>query len=373
MPEASSKAVLVTGGAGYIGSHTTLLLLDAGYDVVVMDNLSNSCEESLKRVRKLVSKEGAGNLKFMKVELCDKVALKSAVAKSPTFQCCIHFAGLKAVGESVKEPLMYYQNNLVSTLNLMEVLSATPCRQFVFSSSATVYGTSPSPIDEGSQAGVGITNPYGQTKHMIENILKDFAVSPAGQEWSIELLRYFNPVGNHPSGCIGEDPTGPPNNLMPYVSQVAVGMRDHLTVFGNDYPTNDGTGVRDYIHVMDLAEGHLKAMEYLASAKDSNGEQQGGCYTHNLGTGVGYSVLQMVAAMEKASAKAIKYEIGPRRAGDLAEVYANCTKAKEELGWEATRGLEEMCLDQWAWQSANPQGYQAPAPAKVARDRSPAH
>lgn len=349
--ESSKGDVLVSGGAGYIGTHTVLKLLQAGYDVTIVDNLVNASEEAVKRVRKL-AKCGEDRLRFFNVELCDAAALRSVLEEGPEFLACIHFAGLKAVGQSVEEPLLYYHNNLVSTLNLLSELGKTSCRTFVFSSSATVYGTASAPITEAAQVGVGITNPYGRTKYFIEEILRDFCESPAGSDWSCECLRYFNPTGAHPSGDIGEDPTGPPNNLMPYVSQVAIGRREFLTVFGDDYDTPDGTGVRDYIHVEDLAEGHLKAMAFTKKSPP-------GWYAHNLGTGHGYSVKEMVAAMEKASGKEIAVKMGPRRKGDLAEVYADPAKAESELGWTASRGLKEMVRDLWTWQSKNPNGYSA--------------
>eukprot|EP00904_Undaria_pinnatifida_P006278 jgi/Undpi1/2780/HiC_scaffold_14.g06157.m1 len=332
-----------------IGSHTVLLLLEAGYNVVVADNLVNSSEESLTRVRALTGC-APERLVFHNVDLCDAAALSKVLETCPTFHSCIHFAGLKAVGESVALPLLYYQNNIMSTLVLLEELGKTKCRSFVFSSSATVYGVSPSPITESSPVGDGITNPYGRTKFMIEEILKDFVKSEKGRDWAVECLRYFNPTGAHSSGDIGEDPNGIPNNLMPYVAQVAVGKRECLTVFGDKYDTKDGTGVRDYIHVVDLASGHLKALDFL--------EKKGcGWFTHNLGTGTGYSVLDMVAAMKKASGKDIPYKVGTPRPGDLACVYADPTKAAKELEWKAQFGLEEMMRDMWAWQSKNPDGF----------------
>ncbi|CAN0138604.1 unnamed protein product [Ectocarpus sp. 6 AP-2014] len=347
----STKTVLVAGGAGYIGSHTVVLLLEAGYNVVVADNLCNSSEESLRRVRVLTGC-APERLVFHNVDLCDAAALGKVLEACPQFHSCIHFAGLKAVGESVALPLLYYQNNIMSTLVLLEELGKTTCRNFVFSSSATVYGTSPSPITESSKVGDGITNPYGRTKFMIEEILKDFVKSDKGKDWAIDCLRYFNPTGAHSSGDIGEDPNGIPNNLMPYVAQVAVGKRECLTVFGDKYDTKDGTGVRDYIHVVDLASGHLKALDFL--------EKKGcGWYTHNLGTGTGYSVLEMVEAMKKASGKDIPYKVGAPRVGDLACVYADPAKAAEDLGWKAQFGLDEMMRDMWAWQSKNPNGFSA--------------
>ncbi|CAM9174562.1 unnamed protein product [Sphacelaria rigidula] len=296
-----TKNVLVAGGAGYIGSHTVLLLLEAGYNVVVADNLVNSSEEGLSRVRKLTGCDSK-SLVFHKVDLCDAEALRKMLEICPPFDACIHFAGLKSVSESVAKPLLYYKNNIMSTLVLLEELGKTTCRNLVFSSSATVYGVAPSPITEESPVGNGITNAYGRTKLMIEEILRDFVKSETGKDWAIDCLRYFNPTGAHSSGEIGEDPNGIPNNLMPYVSQVAVGKRDCLTVFGGKWDTKDGTGVRDYIHVVDLAMGHLKALDFLAK-KDN------GWFTHNLGkcTGTGYSVLEMVEAMKKASGKEVCY------------------------------------------------------------------
>ncbi len=348
------KHILVTGGTGYIGVHTVVSLIEAGYSVTVVDNLVNSSPEGLRRVQELTGCKPE-QIRFCQVNLCDKVALEGVFTSSPTFSSCIHFAGLKAVGESVAKPLLYYENNLGGTLNLLELMDKHNCRSIVFSSSATVYGAAPVPIREVTQAGVGITNPYGRTKYMIEEILKDFKRSKdreASSVWSVCILRYFNPVGAHPSGRIGEDPNGVPNNLMPYVAQVAVGRRDKLTIFGGDYATPDGTGVRDYIHVMDLAEGHVSALLYL-----ENGKGAGKCSIFNLGTGTGYSVLDMINAMQRASHKPLPYEIGPRREGDIAECYADPSLARQELGWAATRGLEQMCRDLWNWQSNNPNGY----------------
>eukprot|EP01062_Namystynia_karyoxenos_P023060 TRINITY_DN18874_c4_g1_i1.p1 TRINITY_DN18874_c4_g1~~TRINITY_DN18874_c4_g1_i1.p1 ORF type:complete len:352 (+),score=138.03 TRINITY_DN18874_c4_g1_i1:86-1141(+) len=345
--------VLVTGACGYIGSHACVVLLEAGYDVTAVDNLVVGKEKSIGRVRELVP--GCGErLRFQQVELCDAAqveALFAAAAKSKPFDSCIHFAGLKAVGESVAQPLMYFQNNLGSTLTLLEAMKRHGCKKIIFSSSATVYGSAEKmPITEETPTGVGITNPYGRTKYMIEEILQDFCRSPDGKDWSVALLRYFNPVGAHKSGNIGEDPKGIPNNLMPYVAQVAVGKRPELTVFGNDYPTPDGTGVRDYIHVVDLADGHLAALRYIDS-------KEPGCRVWNLGTGKGSSVIDMVKAMEKASGKEVKYKVGPRRPGDVAVCYADPAKAETELGWKATRTLEDMCADLWRWQQQNPEGY----------------
>uniref|UniRef100_I2CQM0 UDP-glucose 4-epimerase n=1 Tax=Nannochloropsis gaditana (strain CCMP526) TaxID=1093141 RepID=I2CQM0_NANGC len=342
--------ILVTGGAGYIGSHTVLLLVEAGYEVVVVDSLVNSCEEALRRVGALTGHPE--KIIFCKADLLDEEALESVFATHGGFRACVHFAGLKAVGESVAKPLLYYANNLTGTLHLLNAMHRHGCKIMVFSSSATVYGSAQSPVTEDQPVGQGITNPYGQTKYFIEKFLEDFQRSPDGKSWKVVILRYFNPVGAHESGRIGEDPSGTPNNLMPYVSQVAVGRRPQLTVFGGNYQTRDGTGVRDYIHVMDLAEGHLAALDY-AKARGHHG----GCFVFNLGTGKGYSVLEMVTAMEKASGRKINYVIGERRPGDLDEVYSDPSKAERELGWKATRGLDDMTRDLWRWQQQNPQGY----------------
>jgi len=335
--------ILVTGGAGYIGSHTVLLLQEAGYDVVVVDNLSNASEESLR----LFSEITGSSYTFYQADICDADSLDSIFSEH-NIDSVIHFAGLKAVGESVEQPLRYYQNNVGGTVSLCQVMAKHDVKSIVFSSSATVYGDPASvPILESFPTSA--TNPYGRSKLMVEEILQDLHQSDSS--WRISLLRYFNPVGAHSSGLIGEDPNGIPNNLMPFVSQVAVGKRDKLSVFGGDYPTKDGTGVRDYIHVMDLAEGHLKAIEKL--------EQGSGLHIHNLGTGNGYSVLDMVKAFEAASGKPVPYQIVERRPGDIAECYANPAKAKQELGWEAKLGIAEMCRDGWHWQSQNPNGYQS--------------
>jgi len=340
---AGPETVLVTGGAGYIGSHTVVELLEAGYDVVVLDSLVNSCTESLKRVEEITGKK----VTFMKVDLLDKEATQE-VFKKYKFTKVLHFAGLKAVGESVELPLLYYHNNITGTLNLLEVMKEYQVKNIVFSSSATVYGTPQYlPVDESHPVG-GCTNAYGKTKYFIEEILADLCVSD--KTWNVVLLRYFNPVGSHKSGRIGEDPQGPPNNLMPYVAQVAVGRRKELSVYGNDYDTPDGTGVRDYIHVVDLAIGHLNACKRLDAGC--------GCVAYNLGTGVGYSVLDMVKAFEKASQKPVPYKVVGRRSGDVATVYAKPDVAERDLGWKATRGLDEMCEDLWRWQSQNPKGYE---------------
>lgn len=334
--------ILVTGGAGYIGSHTCVELLNAGYEVVILDNFYNSSPEVLKRIKELSGK----NFDFYECDIRDRKALDKVFAEHK-IDAVIHFAGLKAVGESVVKPLEYYENNVGGTVTLCEAMRDAGCKKIVFSSSATVYGmNNPSPLKETMKIG-GTTNPYGTTKYMIELILQDLYTSD--KDWSVALLRYFNPIGAHESGRIGENPNGIPNNLMPYITQVAVGKLDHLNVFGNDYDTPDGTGVRDYIHVVDLALGHIKAVEKIADSK--------GVCIYNLGTGVGYSVLDVVKAFEKASGKTIKYEIVPRRAGDLAAVYSDPTKAKEELGWVAERGIEKMCEDSWRWQKNNPEGY----------------
>ena len=334
--------ILVTGGAGYIGSHTCLELLQAGYEVVVVDNLSNSKEESLKRVQELAGK----TLEFHKVDLLDKEALK-AVFDRASIEAVVHFAGLKAVGESVTIPLHYYHNNVTGTLVLCEVMERHGVKNIVFSSSATVYGD-PHTVPIKEDFPLSPTNPYGRTKWMIEEILRD--LHRTDEVWNIALLRYFNPVGAHPSGRIGEDPNGIPNNLLPYIAQVAVGKLSELPVFGNDYPTPDGTGVRDYIHVVDLSVGHLAALLKLTSNP--------GVVTYNLGTGRGYSVLEMVSAFEKASGKTVAYNIEGRRAGDIASCYADPSKAKKELDWSVDRGIDEMCADSWHWQSSNPNGYE---------------
>jgi UDP-glucose 4-epimerase len=331
--------ILVTGGAGYIGSHTGLELLQAGHEVTVIDNLSNSKEESLRRVGELAGKEPA----FHRIDLADSGELK-ALLSSGKIEAVIHFAGLKAVGESVSRPLDYYRNNVAGTLVLLEAMAETGVKKIVFSSSATVYGD-PASVPIREDFPLGPTNPYGRTKLMIEEILRDLGNAQPG--WEITLLRYFNPVGAHPSGRIGEDPHGIPNNLLPFISQVAVGKRERLRVFGGDYPTRDGTGVRDFIHVVDLALGHLKALE----------NSRPGTAVYNLGTGRGYSVLEMVAAFERAAGRKIPYEIVGRRPGDIAECYADPSRAKQELGWSAIRGIEEMCRDAWRWQSGNPDGY----------------
>lgn len=337
------KTILVTGGTGFIGSHTVLELLKEDYQVVVMDNLSNSKTESLNRVQKITGKEA----KFHQLDLLDEDGL-DRLFSAYEFDAVIHFAGLKAVGESVEKPLLYFKNNISGTINLCEAMKKYGVKNLVFSSSATVYGDpEKSPIPEDSP--VTSVNPYGRTKLTIEYILKDLYDSD--QSWNIALLRYFNPVGAHESGLIGEDPNGIPNNLMPFVTQVAVGKLEKLRVFGNDYPTHDGTGVRDYIHVVDLAVGHLKALEKL--------ENKPGVVTYNLGTGTGSSVLDVVKAFEKANDIEIPYEITARRPGDAAICYADPSKAEKELNWKAERDLVDMCRDAWNWQQKNPNGYES--------------
>jgi len=336
-------AILITGGAGYIGSHTALELLNQGYEVVIYDNLCNSSREAVKRVEELTGRSMA----FIEGDVMDEAALNQ-LFKEYKIDAVIHCAALKAVGESVQKPLMYYSNNITGTLTLMKVMDQAGVKNIVFSSSATVYGNPKViPITEECPKGQ-CTNPYGWTKSMMEQIMTD--LQAAKPEWNVVLLRYFNPVGAHKSGRIGEDPKGLPSNLMPYVSQVAVGNLEQVGVFGNDYDTPDGTGVRDYIHVVDLALGHVKAIEKIF--------QKPGMVVYNLGTGIGYSVLDIIHAFSKACGKEIPYQIKPRREGDIAMCYANPVKAREELGWEAQRDLEEMCEDTWRWQSANPNGYQ---------------
>jgi UDP-glucose 4-epimerase len=334
--------ILVTGGAGYIGSHTCLELLGNDYEVVVVDNLSNSKEESLKRVMDLAGKR----LEFYKVDLLDKVSLNKVFGKA-AFDAVIHFAGLKAVGESVTSPLKYYTNNVAGTIALCEVMIRHNIKNLIFSSSCTVYGN-PHKVPITEDFPLLPTNPYGRTKLIIEDILRD--LHRADHTWNVALLRYFNPVGAHKSGRIGEDPNGIPNNLFPFISQVAVGKFPFLSVFGDDYPTPDGTGIRDYIHITDLALGHLKALKMLSSNP--------GVVTYNLGTGSGYSVLEIVTAFEKAAGKKIPYRITGRRPGDIALAYADPSLAKKELGWTAERGLDEMCADSWKWQTNNPNGYE---------------
>ncbi len=334
-------AILVTGGAGYIGSHTCVELLNEGYEVVVIDNLSNSSYVAIKRVEELTGK----SISFYEGDILDEKILEK-IFENERIESVIHFAGYKAVGESVAKPLMYYHNNVQGTVNLCKVMSKYNVKNIVFSSSATVYGV-PKTVPITEEFPTSATNPYGRTKLMLEEILKDLYVSD--NQWNIALLRYFNPIGAHESGCIGEDPKGIPNNLMPYVTQVAVGKLEQLGVFGDDYDTPDGTGVRDYIHVVDLAIGHVKAIKKL--------KENCGVVTYNLGTGIGYSVLDMVKAFEKANDIKIPYVIKPRRPGDIACCYADPTKAKNELDWEAKRDLVKMCKDSYNWQTKNPQGY----------------
>ncbi|MCI5796394.1 MAG: UDP-glucose 4-epimerase GalE [Ruminococcus sp.] len=336
-------AILVTGGAGFIGTHTCIELVNAGYDVVVVDNYYNASPKALERVEEIIGKK----VKFYECDVRDKKKLDT-VFKENKIDAVIHFAGLKAVGESCHKPLEYYDNNIGGTLALCEVMRDNGCKKIVFSSSATVYGmNNVSPLTEDMKTG-GTTNPYGTTKYMIEIILED--LYKADNSWDVTLLRYFNPIGAHKSGLIGENPNGIPNNLMPYITQVAIGKLDCLSIYGNDYPTHDGTGVRDYIHVVDLALGHVKAVEQLKSTN-------GGVRIYNLGTGKGYSVLDIVKAFEKATGVKIKYKIAPRREGDIATCYSDPSKAKRELGWEAARDLEEMCEDSWRWQKNNPNGF----------------
>ncbi len=336
-------SILVSGGAGYIGSHTCVELLQSGYDVVVADNLSNSSRQSLKRVEQITGK----TLSFCEIELCDESAVDELFQKHPDITAVIHFAALKAVGESVQKPLEYYTNNLSTTLLLLNAMRKAGVKDFVFSSSATVYGQPDVvPVTETSPISAA-TNPYGSTKLFIERILMDYAA--ADTSLNIALLRYFNPIGAHESGLIGEDPAGIPNNLMPYIAQVAVGKRERVYVFGDDYPTPDGTGVRDYIHVVDLAKGHVSALAKLS--------EKCGLFVCNLGTGRGYSVLEVIKAFEKACGKEIPYVIEGRRAGDIAQVYAETSKAERELSWKAQFGIERMCADSWRWQSQNPDGY----------------
>lgn len=338
-------SILVTGGAGYIGSHTCVELVEAGYDIVVADNLSNSCEEAVHRVEHIVGK----SIPFVKAELTHADEVEELFERFGDIDAVIHFAGLKAVGESVAKPLEYYYNNLTCTLEVLKAMRRHNVKNFVFSSSATVYGDPERvPISEDFPTG-GTTNPYGTTKLFQERILMDYCA--ADPTMNVALLRYFNPIGAHESGLIGEDPRGIPNNLVPYIAQVAVGKLEKLHVYGDDYPTHDGTGVRDYIHVVDLARGHVAALRKLA--------RNCGLFTCNLGTGKGYSVLDVLHAYEKACGKTLPYVIDPRRPGDIAECYADPAKARDELGWEAKYGIEEMCASSWKWQSANPNGYNA--------------
>lgn len=334
-------STVLTGGAGFIGSHTSVELLNAGYDIIILDNFVNSKPESLKRIKELTGKD----FKFYQADIRDEEAMTKVFAENK-IDAVIHFAGLKSVPQSIKEPLNYYDNNIAGTVCLCRVMDKAGCKKLVFSSSATVYGSkNPSPLREDMPTG-GTTNPYGTTKYFIEQILQDLCISDS--EWGVSILRYFNPIGAHKSGRIGEDPNGIPGNLMPYITQVAIGKLECLNVCGNDYPTPDGTGVRDYIHVVDLALGHIKALDRLLKVK--------GCEVYNLGTGKGYSVLDVVKAFEKASGIKINYRIAPRRAGDVACCYADATKAKEVLGWQAQYDIDDMCADSWRWQSQNPNG-----------------
>jgi UDP-glucose 4-epimerase len=372
------QRILVTGGCGYIGSHTLVSLLSSTtttYSVVVIDNLANSSCESLHRVADICSlsnftinpdgtsgSDSNGRLAFRKVDCCDEPSLRAVFDEFQPqggFTAAIHFAGLKAVGESKVIPLKYYQVNIGATWNLLNLMEEYDCREIVFSSSATVYGVAKdekAKLKESDEVGVTITNCYGRTKYMIEQILSDFHASQSlenKKQWSIAILRYFNPAGAHPSGKMGEDPDGVPNNLMPFVAQVAVGRRPHVTIFGNDYDTPDGTGIRDYLHVMDLADGHVAALRHLDGAGKGNGQLN----VFNLGTGTGYSVIDMIEAMGKAVGKPIPNVIGPRRPGDVTIYMADPTRAKEEMGWEASRNLDDMCNDLWRWQTLNPNGY----------------
>ena len=335
--------ILVTGGAGFIGSHTVIELCQAGHTPVVVDNLSNSSREALRRAGEIAGTE----IPFYEADIRDRAALERVFEAEGAFDACIHFAGLKAVGESVEKPWEYYENNIGGTLVLVDVMRRHGCKNIIFSSSATVYGDPAQiPITEACPKS-HCTNPYGQTKSMLEEIFTD--IQKADPEWNIVLLRYFNPIGAHPSGRIGEDPQGIPNNLMPYITQTAVGKRKELAVFGNDYPTPDGTGIRDYIHVVDLAAGHVAALQAI--------ERRCGLAIYNLGTGRGYSVLEVVKAFEKASGITIPYRIAPRRPGDIAECWSDPTKAARELGWKAKYDIDAMCRDAWNWQKNNPDGY----------------
>ena len=342
------KSVLVTGGLGYIGSHTVVELLNENYKVFVLDNLINSNKNVLERIKKIVGVKKSKYLFFYKIDLLKKNSLNKKLTDIGNIDFCIHFAGLKAVGESVDNPLLYYNTNIMSTLNLVEGLNICECKKLIFSSSATVYGSEKSPLTENNKIGNNLTNPYGKTKYMIEEILKDYVNSK--KNFSVISLRYFNPIGAHPSGLIGESPNGIPNNLMPYIQQVLVGKRKHLTIFGNNYNTKDGTGVRDYIHVVDLAKGHLSAIDKIQQEKSN--------YSYyNLGNGQGHSVLELVKMTEKISGKKIPYIIGKRREGDIDIVFCDPTKAKNILKWETEKNLEDMCKDSFNWQINNINGY----------------
>jgi len=344
-PALKHRSILITGGCGYIGSHTVIALVQEGYTIHIADNFSNSSPIVLDRIKVIVGDELFTRIVFHQCDILDKKAV-ATIFDSFTIHAVIHFAGLKAVGESVRNPLLYYKTNLIGTLVLLEVMAEHDCKHLVFSSSATVYGE-PECIPVHESCAIHVTNPYGRTKHMIEEMLLDLQFSDPS--WNICILRYFNPIGAHPSGLIGEDPRGIPNNIMPYLQQVAVGRRPFATIFGNDYPTSDGTGVRDYLHVVDLAEGHVCALTYI---------QQGQSGTFNLGTGKGYSVLELIQALEQASGKIIPYQVGPRREGDIAMVYADPTEARNKLGWMAKKTLKDMCEDAWRWQIKNPMGFQ---------------
>jgi UDP-glucose 4-epimerase len=339
------STILVTGGCGYIGSHTVIALLEQGHTIHIIDNLCNSSELVLDRIRNIVGEDTYSRVTFHRIDLTDAAAV-TRFFDQYRMDAVIHFAGLKAVGESVQDPLLYYRVNLIGTLNLLESMKWHGCKQLVFSSSATVYGD-PERIPVDGSCRTQVTNPYGRTKLMIEEMLTDLKKSD--ETWNICMLRYFNPIGAHPSGTMGENPRGIPNNIMPYLQQVAVGIRPFVTIFGNDYPTIDGTGVRDYLHVQDLAQGHVCALSYILAGKTG---------TFNLGTGKGTSVLELIAALEKASGKTIAYRIGERRTGDIATVFADPSKAISELGWMAKKTIEEMCEDAWRWQNMNPNGFQ---------------
>ena len=339
-------AILVSGGAGYIGSHTCVELLAAGYDIVVADNYYNSCPEALARVKQIAGKD----FRFVEADMTDKSAVEKIFAENEDIDCVIQFAAYKAVGESVSKPIEYYSNNLACTLNILDVMRRHNCHNIIFSSSATVYtATNEMPLRETSVTG-GCTNPYGWTKYMTEQILS--GIAHADPEWCVILLRYFNPIGAHKSGLLGEDPRGIPNNLMPFITQTAIGRREKLSIFGNDYPTKDGTGVRDYIHVVDLAKGHVAAVNYAADQK--------GCQVFNLGTGVGYSVLDMVNTFMEVNHVNVPYQIVDRRPGDIATCYADPSKSREILHWQARETLADMCRDSWNWQKKNPQGFDTP-------------